>query len=40
VKRANETGNIYAADINELRGHYEEIWAQTKVILRKLAEIK
>jgi len=37
--RANETGNIYRKDIEELRGHYDEIWAQAKTILRKLAEI-
>ena len=40
VKRANETGSIYAADLDELRGRYDEIWGQTKVILRKLTEIK
>jgi hypothetical protein len=39
AKRANETGNIYAADLDELRGRYEEIWGQTKVILRKLADM-
>jgi hypothetical protein len=39
AKRANETGSIYAADINELRGRYDEIWGQTKIILRKLSEI-
>jgi uncharacterized protein (DUF1778 family) len=39
AKRANETGNIYAADLDELRGRYEEIWGQTKVILRKLADL-
>ena len=40
AKRANETRNIYAADIDELRNHYDEIWAQTKLILRELTEIK
>ena len=39
AKRANETGNIYAADLEELSGRYEEIWGQTKVILRKLADL-
>ena len=39
AKRANETGNIYAADIDELRGRYEEIWGQAKLILRKLSEL-
>jgi len=38
-KRANETNNIYAADLEELRGRYDELWTQTKVILRKLADM-
>jgi hypothetical protein len=37
ARRANETGNLYAADVDELRAKYEELWAQTKVILKKLA---
>lgn len=36
-KRINETGNIYAADLDDLRGRYDEIWGQTKEILRKLS---
>ena len=39
AKRANETGSIYAADLDELRGRYDEIWGQMKIILRKLSEI-
>jgi len=39
ARRANATGSIYAADINELRGRYDEIWGQAKLILRKLIEI-
>jgi hypothetical protein len=39
AKRANETGSIYAADIDELRERYNEIWGQTKAILRKLSDI-
>jgi len=39
AKRANQTGNIYAADLEELRGRYDELWGQTKVILRKLSEL-
>jgi uncharacterized protein (DUF1778 family) len=39
ARRANETGNIYATDLDELRGRYEELWGQTKVILGKLAGI-
>ena len=40
AKRTNETGSIYAADINELRGQYDELWAQAKLILRKFAEME
>ncbi len=39
AKRANETRSIHAADLDELRGRYDEIWKQTKVILRKLSEL-
>jgi uncharacterized protein (DUF1778 family) len=39
AKRANETGSIYAADLDELCGRYDEIWGQTKVILQKLAAL-
>ena len=28
AKRANQTGSIYASDIDELRGHYDELWGQ------------
>ena len=37
--RANSTGSIYAADIDELSGRYEEIWGQIKTILRKLSSL-
>jgi len=37
--RANATGSIYAADIDELNGRYDEIWGQTKTILQKLAAL-
>ena len=39
ARRANQTGNIYAADFNELSSRYDEIWGQAKVILRKLSEL-
>ncbi len=39
AKRANETGSIYAADITELRGRYEQLWEQAGNILHKLSEI-
>ena len=37
--RANSTGSIYSADLDELSGRYEEIWGQTKTILRKLSSL-
>ena len=39
ARRANQTGSIYAADIEELRGRYEEIWEQMKEILQKLSKL-
>jgi hypothetical protein len=39
AKRVNETGNFYAADLDDLRRRYDEIWTQVKVILRKLATL-
>ena len=39
ARRANETGNIYAADIDELRSRYDELWNQAGVILRKLSKL-
>jgi len=39
AKRANTTGSIYSADLDELCGRYEEIWGQAKMILRKLTEM-
>jgi len=39
AKRANQTGNIYAADVDELRGRYDEIWGQLKEIMRKMIEL-
>jgi hypothetical protein len=39
AKRANETGSIYAADVEELRGRYEQLWGQAGKILQKLSEL-
>jgi uncharacterized protein (DUF1778 family) len=39
AKRANETGSIYAADVEEVQKRYDEIWGQTKTILHKLSEL-
>lgn len=37
ARRVNGNGNLYAEDINDLQERYNELWAQTKVILKKLA---
>ena len=39
ARRVNETGSIYVADIEDIRGHYESIWKQTKEILRRLSAL-
>ena len=39
AKRANETRSIYTDDLEELRLQYDNIWAQAKVILKKLSEL-
>jgi hypothetical protein len=37
TRRVNGTGNIYAADLDVLRGHYDELWGQAKEILRRFS---
>jgi hypothetical protein len=37
AKRVNGTGNLYEADIADLRERYEGLWEQAKAILRELA---
>jgi len=39
AKRINETGNVYAADINDLSDRYNELWTQAREILRKLSAL-
>ena len=39
ARRVNETGSVYAADVEDLRQRYDELWAQTKVILHRLSAI-
>ncbi|MCL2222513.1 MAG: MobC family plasmid mobilization relaxosome protein [Oscillospiraceae bacterium] len=36
ARRVNETGNIYAADIDDLRRQYDKLWEQSIEILRRL----
>jgi hypothetical protein len=40
AKRANETRSIYAADVDDLRRRYDEIWEAARKILEGLAKIK
>ena len=37
ARRVNQTGSIYADDVADLQARYDEVWAQTKVILKKIA---
>ena len=37
--KANATGNIYAADLDEIKSRQEEIWVQQKEILRRLDNV-
>ena len=39
AKKANETGSIYVADIEDLRVRLDEIWDGVKKILERLAGI-
>lgn len=40
AKRANETGSIYAADIEDLQARLDEIWEFSRQILAQLAAIR
>lgn len=40
ARRANETGSIYAADIEDLRVRLDELWDVAGGILSTLAEVK
>ena len=39
ARRANETGNIYAADFDEINARLDEIWIQAKSILRRISDM-
>ena len=39
ARRANETDNIYAADLDELRLRYGELWGQAREIMLKLSKL-
>ena len=40
VKRANETGSVYAADIEDLQSRLDEIWELSRQSLAHLANIR
>ena len=40
AKRANETGSIYAADIEDLQNRLDEIWELSRQSLAHLANIR
>ncbi len=40
AKRANETNNIYADDVNDLKQQYDSLWGAARKILEGLAKIK
>ena len=40
AKRANETGSVYAADIEDLQSRLEEIWELSRQSLAHLANIQ
>lgn len=40
AKRANETGNIYATDVNDLQERLDEIWTEMKEVLVHLSSIQ
>jgi len=37
AKRVNETGSLYAADMNDLSDRYDALWTQAREILRRLS---
>jgi len=39
ARRVNETGNFYAADLEDITSKYENLWGQTKEILRRLTAL-
>lgn len=39
ARRANETGNLYNDDVEDLRAHYDRLWGQANEILKKLSKL-
>lgn len=40
ARKANETGNIYEADIQDLKKRLDELWGSAKKIMTRLASIQ
>ena len=38
--RVNATGNVYAADLDDIKARQDELWTQTREILKRLNAIK
>ena len=39
ARRVNETGSIYATDLDDIQARYDTLWTQTKEILRRLSAL-
>ena len=39
AKRVNETGNVYAADMEDIKSRLDEVWAQQDIIIGKLTKV-
>lgn len=39
AKRANETGSVFATDIEDMKTHYDRLWEAARGILSVLSEI-
>lgn len=39
ARRVNGTGSIYASDIEDMKGHYDMLWLQTREILKRLTTL-
>jgi predicted ABC-type ATPase len=36
ARRVNQGGHFYDADLDEIKARVDEIWTQTKVVMRKI----
>ena len=39
ARRVNETGNIYAVDIADIKARLDEVWGQQEKIIRSLTKV-